>query len=282
MRGHAEREPRCRAVCGQPATTRSFGPRPGAMDPAQTTGDVGAAAYPAHVAAVFISSLARGPMAAFREAARDAVDSLGMRPVMFETEPASTQDSRRALLDRIPQRDALLLILGAEYGEAAARGVSPTEEEFQEAVRHGVPVLAIVQEGIEREPARQEFIDGGRGTWEEARLPRPAPHRAARGPRIVGRRQPAPRGTSLALRRRGRRAGGIAVEREAAVELANEFHDMVRGDDALGTQYGDLVSALTSLLPATIERGGAAVVNGSPTPRWQPTVRPRSAPSGPP
>jgi hypothetical protein len=72
------------------------------------------------------------------------------------------------------------------------------------------------------------------------------------------------------------------VEREAAVELANEFHDMVRRDDALGTQYGDLVSALTSLLPATIERGGAAVVNGSPTPRWQPTVRPRSAPSGPP
>jgi hypothetical protein len=122
------------------------------------------------VAAVFISSLARGPMAAFREAARDAVDSLGMRPVMFETEPASTQDSRRALLDRIPQCDALLLILGAEYGEAAARGVSPTEEEFQEAVRHGVPVLAIVQEGIEREPAQQEFINGVRGTWEEGRF----------------------------------------------------------------------------------------------------------------
>jgi hypothetical protein len=92
---------------------------------------------------------------AFRQAARDAIDSLGMRPVMFETEPPSAQDSRRALLDRIPC-DALLLILGAEYGEPAARGVSPTEEEFQEAVHHGVPVLAIVQEGVEREPAQLE------------------------------------------------------------------------------------------------------------------------------
>src|SRR4051794_13897092 len=109
-------------------------------------------------------------MGSFREAARDAIDSLGMRPVMFETEPASTQDSRRALLDRIPHCDALLLILGAEYGEPAARGVSPTEEEFQEAVRHGIPVLAIVQDGVEREPAQQEFINRVRGTWEEGRF----------------------------------------------------------------------------------------------------------------
>ena len=126
--------------------------------------------YAACVTSVFISSLARGEMASFRQAARDAIDSLGMRPVMFETEPASAQDSRRALLDRIPYCDALLLLLGAEYGEPAARGVSATEEEFQEAVRHGVPVLAIVQEGVEREPAQQEFINRVRGTWEEGRF----------------------------------------------------------------------------------------------------------------
>jgi hypothetical protein len=122
------------------------------------------------VISVFISSLARGELASFRQAARDAIDSLGMRPVMFETEPASTQDSRRALLDRIPRCDALLLILGAEYGEPAGRGVSPTEEEFQEAVRNGIPVLAIVQEGVERERAQQEFINRVRGTWEEGRF----------------------------------------------------------------------------------------------------------------
>ena len=56
-------------------------------------------------------------MAAFRQAARDAIDSLGMRPVMFETEPASAQDSRRALLDRIPYCDALGL-----FDQPEARG----------------------------------------------------------------------------------------------------------------------------------------------------------------
>jgi hypothetical protein len=132
--------------------------------------DVGPAITLRRVTSVFISSLARGEMGSVRVAARDAVDSLGMRPVMFETEPASPQDSRRALLDRIPHCDALLLILGAEYGEPGARGVSPTEEEFQEAVRHGIPVLAIVQEAVEREPAQQEFIRRVRGTWEEGRF----------------------------------------------------------------------------------------------------------------
>ena len=131
---------------------------------------VGLGPYSALVTSVFISSLARGEMGSFRQAARDAIDSLGMRPVMFETEPASTQDSRRALLDRIPHCDALLLILGGDYGEPAARGVSATEEEFQEAVRHGVPVLAIVQEAVEREPAQQEFVNRVRGTWEEGRF----------------------------------------------------------------------------------------------------------------
>jgi Domain of unknown function (DUF4062) len=35
---------------------------------------------------VFISSLFRGEMAAIRQAVRTAVDSLDMRPMMFETE----------------------------------------------------------------------------------------------------------------------------------------------------------------------------------------------------
>jgi len=48
---------------------------------------------------VFISSLFRGEMAGIRQAVRAAVDSLDMRPVMFETEPARDEASRRALLD---------------------------------------------------------------------------------------------------------------------------------------------------------------------------------------
>lgn len=116
---------------------------------------------------IFISSLARGEMSDIRKGARTAVESLGMHPVMFETEGASDQGSRRALLGRIPTCDACLLLLGGEYGEPGERGLSPTEEEFEEAVRSGLPILALVQEGVEREPRQQEFIARVRGTWEE-------------------------------------------------------------------------------------------------------------------
>jgi hypothetical protein len=53
------------------------------------------------------------------------------------------------------------------------------------------------------------------------------------------------------------------VERETAVALANEWHDLVRDDKALDAQYDSLISALTELLPAAVE--SAAVVNGTPS-----------------
>jgi hypothetical protein len=101
---------------------------------------------------VFISSLFRGEMAAIRQAVRAAVDSLDVRPVMFETEPAHDEASRRALLDQVAKSDVVVLLLGAEYGEPVALGVSPTEEEFNEARERGIPVLALVRR-IERESA---------------------------------------------------------------------------------------------------------------------------------
>lgn len=115
---------------------------------------------------IFISSLARGEMAEIRTATRAAVESLDMRPVMFETQPASAEGSRRALFDQVGTSDALLLLVGAEYGEPGERGISPTEEEFQQARDRGIDVLALVQEGIEREPAQEEFLARVRGTWE--------------------------------------------------------------------------------------------------------------------
>lgn len=115
---------------------------------------------------VFISSLFRGEMAAIRQTVRTAVDSLDMRPVMFESEPARDEASRRALLSQVAESDVLVLLLGAEYGEPVARGVSPTEEEFNEAGERGIPVLALVQR-LDREPAQEEFVDRVRGGWEQ-------------------------------------------------------------------------------------------------------------------
>src|SRR5687768_18294927 len=106
---------------------------------------------------VFISSLFRGDMAVIRQAVRAAVESLDMRPVMFETEPARDEASRRALLDQVAKSDVVVLLLGAKYGEPVARGVSPTEEEFNEARDRGIPVLVLVQR-IDREPAQEEFV----------------------------------------------------------------------------------------------------------------------------
>lgn len=55
------------------------------------------------------------------------------------------------------------------------------------------------------------------------------------------------------------------MQRETAVELANEWHDLIHGDQALDAQYSNMISGLTRLLPDTIESGGAAVVNGAPS-----------------
>jgi Domain of unknown function (DUF4062) len=121
------------------------------------------------VESVFISSLARGDMAAVRAAARTGVDSLQMRPVMFETAPASRETSRRALLDDLGRCDVVVLLLGAEYGERTERGVSATEDEFNEAVTRGIPVIALVQK-VARSPEQDEFVARVRGTWSDGRF----------------------------------------------------------------------------------------------------------------
>jgi Domain of unknown function (DUF4062) len=111
-------------------------------------------------------------MVAIRAAARAAVESLGMRPVMFETVPASRNDSRRALLDELSDCDVVVLLLGAEYGERTERGVSATEDEFNEAVSRGTPVIALVQETT-RSPEQDEFVSRVRGTWSDGRFAPP-------------------------------------------------------------------------------------------------------------
>jgi hypothetical protein len=121
------------------------------------------------VESVFISSLARGEMGAARVAARSAVESLQMRPVMFETAPASRDDSRRALLDDLGRCDVVVLLLGAEYGERTERGVSATEDEFNEAVRRGIPVIALVQK-VARSAEQDGFVTRVRGTWSDGRF----------------------------------------------------------------------------------------------------------------
>jgi hypothetical protein len=135
---------------------------------------------------VFISSLARGEMGHVRQAVKQGVESLDMVPVMFETAGASERASRAELLDKVVGSDVLLLSFGAQYGETGESGFSPTEDEFNAAREHGRPVLTIVQEGVEREPAQEAFVGRVRGTWERGafapgfRTPEEAPLAAVR------------------------------------------------------------------------------------------------------
>ena len=85
--------------------------------------------------AVFISSAIKG-LERVRLTAREAVESVGMLPIMAERLGASPDSPQQALLREVGEADIYLLILGAEYWPSHAEsGLSPTEEEFEEAER---------------------------------------------------------------------------------------------------------------------------------------------------
>ena len=117
---------------------------------------------------VFISSIQRG-FGEVRAAARRGVESLGLRAVMAETVGAVAASPQRALLDRVAESDALVLLFGPQYGARQASGFSATEEEFDEARRRGIPILVLRQEG-ELEPEQQAFLDRATGGWEDGVL----------------------------------------------------------------------------------------------------------------
>jgi hypothetical protein len=117
---------------------------------------------------VFISSVIGG-FEGVRQVAREAVESMGMRPVMAEMAGARPQSPQHALLGEVADADVYLLLLGARYGDPGASGVSPTEEEFEEAKRRNKPIV-ILRQDVAMEPAQQEFLARAGGGWEEGSL----------------------------------------------------------------------------------------------------------------
>jgi len=115
---------------------------------------------------IFISSVMRD-YSDERLAAKDAVESLGLRAVMAETAAASADPAKSALLSDVERADAVVLLLASRYGYSGDNGLSPTEDEYNHAVKTGKPVLVFVQEGVEREPAQEAFIARVRGSWEQ-------------------------------------------------------------------------------------------------------------------
>ena len=231
---------------------------------------------------VFLSSLARGDMGAIRKAAKEAIESVGMHPVMFETEGANESDSRSALLALIPNCDAYLLLLGAEYGEPGNSGMSPTEEEFEEALSAGIPILALVQEGVEREPRQQAFVDRVRGAWEDGHFApvftntsdvvtatvRALSGWKSRAPDAAAREACATRVRELAGSHNN--AAGVAILRTIAVPLIRRpLLDAVKLTDS-ATADSVIAAARTSGLVSQSEGFEPAVTADSITITWAP------------
>ena len=112
---------------------------------------------------VFVSSVMRD-QGEWREAARSAIETLGLQVVMAEDFGASPNAPRTECLAAVRDADVMILILGSEYGELQASGLSATHEEYREA-RESAPVLAFVHKGSSQVGEQAAFVNEVR-EWE--------------------------------------------------------------------------------------------------------------------
>lgn len=105
---------------------------------------------------IFISSLITG-MEPIRAAAKEAIEQLGHQPVMAEQFIASPNSPQVACLQGLRQSGLVILILGEHYGAMQPSGLSATHEEYREARDH-YPVIAFVEEGVDRDPQEKDFV----------------------------------------------------------------------------------------------------------------------------
>jgi Domain of unknown function (DUF4062) len=120
------------------------------------------------VRSVFVSSVI-DHFEPIRAGAATGIERVGMHSVMAERMPAAASSPRRALLDEAGGADAYLLLLGERYGAPGSGGKSPTEEEYEEAIRKGRPILVLVQD-CKREAEQDAFLERIRGCWDSGVL----------------------------------------------------------------------------------------------------------------
>ena len=116
---------------------------------------------------VFISSVISG-FESYRDAAADAITSLGYEVIRAEDFGAVASSAQEACLAGVRRADLTIVVLGARYGERQRSGLSATHEEYREA-RGRQPVLAFVQELVDYEPEQAGFIREVR-EWESGTL----------------------------------------------------------------------------------------------------------------
>ena len=115
---------------------------------------------------VFVSSLMSGDFDTLRDAACDAISLLGYEALRAEDYVASPTSAQVACLAGVRSADAVVLILGSQYGVPQASGLSATHEEYREARETSRPVFAFIAADAQRTPAQAEFIREVRD-WEQ-------------------------------------------------------------------------------------------------------------------
>ena len=106
---------------------------------------------------VFVSSVIKG-FEQERAAARAAIESLSLQPVMSEDFGARPYSSEVACLEEVRTSDVYLGVFGARYGYETPEGISVTEAEFNEARRAGRVIFCFVQ-NTQREAKQDEFVN---------------------------------------------------------------------------------------------------------------------------
>jgi hypothetical protein len=124
---------------------------------------------------IFVSSLITD-LPEERRAVRDAIESVGAQPVMFEEELGAQDISAAdAYLGGVRSSTVYVGIFGARYGARTSRGYSATEEEFREAERLGLRLCIFANTaGAEVDGAQRDLIDGARNMLTTSQWTDPA------------------------------------------------------------------------------------------------------------
>lgn len=108
-------------------------------------------------------------MEQFRDAAAGGITALGHTPVRTEDFGATARSPQQACLEGVRSSEIVVLILGRSYGAVQPFGGSATHEEYREALREAIPILAFIQAGVDRDPEQERFVREVQD-WESGRF----------------------------------------------------------------------------------------------------------------
>jgi hypothetical protein len=106
---------------------------------------------------VFVSSVING-FQEYRKADRNGILAAGGEPVLIEDYPSLAVSPRSVCLDGVRSSDIHIVVVGSRGGWTAPSGKLVVEEEYEEARRCRLRVLAFVQK-VECDEEAQRFVE---------------------------------------------------------------------------------------------------------------------------